>query len=179
MTMTWSEMRIYLDREFFDKIKARDEKKMKLILAEYLMVQFSVHPLSVIPVDFIITYSFFPTRDNGFKRHASNFVGTGRFSRKGKAWVIWISFTPHYDTCPYAVSVIKTCALASAVTIIICASLVLRSKLGWDTDCSNICHKRFLSFCRWIPWLYLGIWAIGRRHHHHNHHQSLKVHLTF
>lgn len=71
---------------FFDKIKARDEKKMKLNLAEYLMVQFCVYPLSVIPEDSIIICIFFPPmRDNGFKRHASNFVGTGRISRKRKA----------------------------------------------------------------------------------------------
>jgi len=95
MTMTWSEMRIYLDQDFFfDKITARDEKKMKLNLAEYLMVQFCVYPLSVIPEHSIISCSFFLGRDNGFKRHASNFVGTGRISWKGKAWVIWISFTP-------------------------------------------------------------------------------------
>ena len=43
-----------------DKIKARDEKKMELNLAEYLMVQFCVCPLSVIPEDSIITCSFFP-----------------------------------------------------------------------------------------------------------------------
>jgi len=86
MTMTGSEMRIYLDQDFFfDKITARDEKKMELNLAEYLMVQFCVYPLSVIPEDSIITCSFFPSRDNGFKRHASNFVGTGSISRKGKA----------------------------------------------------------------------------------------------
>lgn len=45
-------------------------------------------------------------------------------------------YTP-YDTCPCAVSVVKMCALATALTVISCASEVLGSKLGWGTDCSD------------------------------------------
>lgn len=45
-------------------------------------------------------------------------------------------YTP-YNTCPCTVSVVKTCRLAAALTVISCALEVLGSKLGWGTDCSN------------------------------------------
>ena len=45
-------------------------------------------------------------------------------------------YTP-YDACPCTISVVKTCALAAALTVISCASEVLGSKFGWGTDCSD------------------------------------------
>jgi hypothetical protein len=41
------------------------------------------------------------------------------------------------NTCPCTVRVVKTCALAAALTVISRASEVLGSKLGWGTDCSD------------------------------------------
>lgn len=45
-------------------------------------------------------------------------------------------YTP-YSTCPCTVSMVKTYALAAALTVISFASEVLGSKLGCGTDCSD------------------------------------------